>query len=256
MTNPQIIYVIIIGLVSASFMLALADRHISGRYKGNLRGFLCDRSRCDSCERVIPFYYNIPIIGYIISAGHCPQCKARIPLRYPVSEILGALLALFCLREFGFNSQSLTLFITFAASGAIVYSDIRVMTIPDSLLCVILSAAIFNIATAGFSTDAIYGMLSAGGAFALFLLVFPGSFGGGDLKLAALLGYFTGFQFVIVMLETALLTGTVAGVTYSLISRKGLRIKIPFAPFIVAGYWTAQLYGTEIIMIYHRAFLP
>ncbi|MBN2435218.1 MAG: prepilin peptidase [Spirochaetes bacterium] len=244
------------GLFFASFLLALADRFISKKYANNIKGFLCDRSSCDYCGKTIPFYYNIPLAGYIISLGHCRSCKNRISLRYPLSEVYGLILSLFSLYRFGFNIQALVFFSTVAVCSTVVYADIKTMEIPDSLLCVLIVAGILFSLNGGFTKDSWLGFASAGGAFALFLVVFPGSFGTGDLKFAALLGFFTGFQFVLVMLETALITGSIFGALYAVTSGRGLRIKIPFAPFIAIGYITAILYGADILILYHNAFAP
>ena len=256
MNSIHIVSASLIGLLFSSFLLALADRFISRKYVKNIKGFLCDRSSCDHCGQTIPFYYNIPLIGYLITLGHCRACKKRISVRYPLSEAYGLLLALFSLYHFGYSIQALVFFMTLAAGSAIVYADIKTMEIPDSLLCVLIVTGILFSFNGGFTKDSWLGFASAGGAFALFLVVFPGSFGVGDLKFAALLGFFTGFQFILVMLETALITGSIFGALYAVTSGRGLRIKIPFAPFIAIGYVTAILFGADILILYHNSFAP
>jgi leader peptidase (prepilin peptidase)/N-methyltransferase len=86
--------------------------------------------------------------------------------------------------------------------------------------------------------------------FALILLAFPGGFGGGDLKFASAIGLFCGWELSIVAVEAALISGAVAGAAYAAITRKGLRIRFPFAPFLALGFGVAVLYGRDIILLY------
>jgi len=84
------------------------------------------------------------------------------------------------------------------------------------------------------------------------MLLFPGGFGGGDLKYATAIGLFCGWELSIVAVETALITGALAGTAYALLTRKGLRIRFPFAPFLALGFAVALLYGRELILLYGR----
>jgi len=51
-------------------------------------------SRCPSCETPIRFYDNIPIVSWLVLRGKCRDCGVRISPRYPLVELLVALLAL------------------------------------------------------------------------------------------------------------------------------------------------------------------
>jgi leader peptidase (prepilin peptidase)/N-methyltransferase len=82
------------------------------------------------------------------------------------------------------------------------------------------------------------------------MLLFPGGFGGGDLKYAAAIGFFIGWELSIVAVETALVTGALAGTVYALLTRKGLRIRFPFAPFLALGFAVAVLYGRDPHSLY------
>ena len=48
------------------------------------------RSLCPKCQRSLPWYENVPILGWIFLGGRCRGCKASIPLRYLIVEILNA----------------------------------------------------------------------------------------------------------------------------------------------------------------------
>src|SRR5947208_6909395 len=50
------------------------------------------RSRCPSCQHQIAWHENIPLFSYLVLRGRCSACKAPISMRYPVIEVLTALL--------------------------------------------------------------------------------------------------------------------------------------------------------------------
>ena len=49
-------------------------------------------SRCPSCKRPIAWYDNIPIFAWFLLRGRCRYCRARFSVRYPLVELLTALL--------------------------------------------------------------------------------------------------------------------------------------------------------------------
>src|SRR5260370_34901197 len=53
------------------------------------------RSYCESCERAIPWWANIPILAYIGLRGRCVMCGAPIPFRHFLAELGLALIALY-----------------------------------------------------------------------------------------------------------------------------------------------------------------
>lgn len=57
-----------------------------------LKGLVYPPSRCPSCFREILFRDNVPIFGWIKLRGRCRSCQARISPRYPLIELLTAVL--------------------------------------------------------------------------------------------------------------------------------------------------------------------
>jgi leader peptidase (prepilin peptidase)/N-methyltransferase len=97
-------------------------------------------------------------------------------------------------------------------------------------------------------------LLAGAAAFAFFraaVLARPGGMGGGDVKLAGVLGLFLGRE-VAVAVFVALVTGLLAGVV--IMARTGIaagrRTAVPFGPFLALGGLVAVLAGEELVEAY------
>ena len=53
--------------------------------------FVLQRSHCPQCDKLIPFYQNIPLISYLWLRGKCQFCKGRISVRYFAIELVMAI---------------------------------------------------------------------------------------------------------------------------------------------------------------------
>jgi leader peptidase (prepilin peptidase)/N-methyltransferase len=50
------------------------------------------RSRCPSCRRELTVLENIPLVSWLVLRGRCRTCGWPIPVRYPLVELVNALL--------------------------------------------------------------------------------------------------------------------------------------------------------------------
>jgi prepilin signal peptidase PulO-like enzyme (type II secretory pathway) len=92
-------------------------------------------------------------------------------------------------------------------------------------------------------------VLSGLGAAAFFILLGSlggGSMGGGDAKLAALIGLVAGFPAVLIAPFVAFALGSIAGVLLIAIGKLGRRDPLPFAPALAVGAATAALAGRQL----------
>jgi len=93
--------------------------------------------------------------------------------------------------------------------------------------------------------DALRVLLGGALAFAIFFLTAwlkPGDLGGGDVKLATLIGVAFGFPHVLWALIVGAGSGALVAV-YLIARRKGLKSHIPYAPFLCLGALVALLYN-------------
>ena len=59
-----------------------------------------ERSFCPRCKNQLRWYHNIPILSWLVLRGRCGFCQAPIAVRYPLVELLTALLFLAVWRHF------------------------------------------------------------------------------------------------------------------------------------------------------------
>lgn len=198
------------------------------------------RSHCPSCGTPIRWYDNIPILSWILLRGHCRQCKARISQRYPVVELLTALLFLACYLSFGWSLVTLKFCIFGFLLIGLIFMDAETGILPREftysgiILGLVLSwlVATDNSATAllfrAFAKpvpnahwlsllDSILGALVGAGffflAWALYYLVRKKhGLGFGDIALMAMSGTFLGVKLVVLVIFCSPLLGVAYGV--------------------------------------------
>ena len=59
------------------------------------------RSRCPACGHGITAPENVPLFSWLMLRGRCSACGTRISARYPLVELLTALLSAACAWKFG-----------------------------------------------------------------------------------------------------------------------------------------------------------
>jgi leader peptidase (prepilin peptidase)/N-methyltransferase len=74
--------------------------------------------------------------------------------------------------------------------------------------------------------------------------------GGGDVKLAAVIGAFTGIPGAIITLLLASFLGAIFGIVLMLMGRAGRKTPVKFGPFLAIGAYTAYLFSNQIAAWY------
>jgi len=215
------------------------------------------RSMCPNCDTRIPFYDNIPLFSYLWLKGQCRRCKVKISMRYPMVELLGGLVALGTYLRFGLTIETLIYYVFIAALLVVTFIDLDHRIIPDVITLPgipICFAASFALPAITYK-DALLGILVGGGSLFLVawvytLLTKKEGMGGGDIKLLAMMGAIVGWQGVLFTIFVASLVGTLAGFAVMLQSRKGMKLAVPFGPFLSIGSITYIFFGTELVTWY------
>lgn len=200
------------------------------------------RSQCPYCHHPIRFYDNIPLISFIFLQGKCRDCDAAISWRYPLVELITALLALVLFIKFGLSLKFLVFFIFIAVLIVITFIDLDHQIIPDILtlpgIPISLLAAVF---LAGVPwLDALLGVLIGGGILFLIAAVYEliskrEGMGGGDIKLLAMIGGFLGWKSLIFILLFSSFAGAIVGIAAMIIKKQDMKYAVPFGPFLSAA---------------------
>ncbi len=248
------ICVFLFGTIWGSFFFTLALRHIDESFAENPLQMLTLPSRCPRCGERIRVRELIPLIGYCFARGRCRVCGSAISPFYPISELCFGLLACAVFLKRGFSPDALTGFLVLGLSATISCIDAKKLEVPNALCAAIAIIALYPALAGGDPLPHIYGGIGMFLFFALIVFVFPGGFGGGDIKFAAAIGLFSGIRQSVVIVECALVAGSLAGAIYALVTRRGLRIRIAFAPFLALGLFISFFFGEEIVLIYRGMF--
>lgn len=238
-----LIYIFVLGLIFGSFFNVVGIRIPN---KESLGG----RSHCPNCGNQLGPIELFPVIGYIILGGKCKNCKSHISVKYPLIELLTAVLfsvSFVILRE---NVVEYILVVVFISLMIIVtVSDLYYQVVPDIILLVFLPV-IFGIRM--FSGDVIWYYSLLGGALGfgfMYLMSWYGkkrfkkdALGGGDIKLYFLIGLFLGIKLVF----ASIMFAAILALVYSLIMRKKSGY-LPFVPFIFGGCMIAYFIGQQFV---------
>jgi leader peptidase (prepilin peptidase) / N-methyltransferase len=211
-------------------------------------------SSCPECKTMIPFYDNIPILAYLLLGGKCRTCKAPIAIRYPLVELITGLLAVACAMSFGATLHGLVVFAFIATLVVVSFIDLDHRIIPDTISLPgipIFFLASLAVPTVSWHASAL-GVLAGGGslfavAWAYQLITGREGMGGGDIKLLAMIGAMIGWQGILFTLFAASAIGTAVGLLAMVQSGKGLRLAVPFGPFLATGAVIYLFFGNVII---------
>lgn len=91
------------------------------------------RSHCMSCNTMIPWYDNIPLISYLILGGKCRSCHARFSIRYFFVELLTGLIFLGFFWYFGPTEQFTAYTVMMACFIVATFVDFEHRIIPDEI---------------------------------------------------------------------------------------------------------------------------
>jgi leader peptidase (prepilin peptidase)/N-methyltransferase len=241
----------VVGAVVGSFLNVVIHRLPRGE------SLVHPRSRCPGCGKQIASYDNVPIVSWLALRGRCRHCGEPISPRYPVVELLTALVFAAVVLVRGFDDDLILELPFVAALIALAGIDLDHKLLPNKIVYPL--AAYGVIATLLVDRDdLVENLVSGAGAFAFLLaavIAYPRGMGMGDVKLAGAMGLYLGAA-VIPALLVAFLSGSVAGIV--ILAREGAAARkkaIPFGVFLAVGGIVGVLAGPELIDLYESNFL-
>jgi leader peptidase (prepilin peptidase)/N-methyltransferase len=214
---------------------------------------LVPRSACPHCGHQITAMENIPVISWLFLRGKCSHCKAPISARYPMVELVTALVSALLIWRFGTGVAGLATLVFAWMLIAMTMIDADTQLLPDDLtlpllwlgLLVNLNGTFVPLEEAVIGAAA--GYLTLWGVYWLFKLATgKEGMGYGDFKLLAALGAWLGWKMLPVIILLSSVVGALVGIALIVFARHGRDKPIPFGPYLAAAGMLALLYGKPL----------
>jgi leader peptidase (prepilin peptidase)/N-methyltransferase len=219
------------------------------------------RSACPQCGHQITALENIPLLSWLWLRGRCSACGTPIGARYPLVELLTALLSAAAAWKWGVSVQTVGALLLVWTLIALAFIDLDTTLLPDSLtLPLVWLGLLFNLGGHFASLpDAVIGAIAGYGVlwsvYWLFKLVTgKEGMGYGDFKLLGAIGAWLGWQLLPVTLLLSSVVGAAIGIAMIVLVKHDRRVPIPFGPYLAGGGLVALFFGAELTQAYLAQF--
>lgn len=247
------VFMFLIGACLGSFYLVIGKRLPIGENVIN------DRSKCDECHHSLAWYDLIPILSYLSLRGKCRYCHKKIDYLNLIMELATGSLFVFgyCYFKVGYDMY---IFLIAVSLLLIIYvSDFSYYIISDSPLVVAsVLVIILDIYYKGWSFTGIK-LLCAIGLFLVMLgvgkfgnmLFKRESLGGGDIKLAFVMGLILGFRLGLVALILSAFLALPYSYAFLMLKKNN---EVPYGPFLAASLLVVSMFAEKFLNLLNAIF--
>jgi len=246
-----ILFLFLAGLVVGSFLNVCIHR--LPRRESVVR----PASRCPDCGARLKAADLVPLLSWVALRGRCRYCGLPVSPRYPLVELLTGLAFVGAYHALGPDPLLLAKTLFFVSLLIVAtFTDLEHMLIPNRLILAGLAGgAVFALLVPQPGlVSALAGAAACGGLLLLLAVASRGGMGGGDVKLAAVIGLFLGLPLGLLALFVASLLGSVAGLALRCGGALGRGEPIPFGPFLALGAAVALFWGRAVLDWYLAGF--
>jgi len=229
------------------------------------------RSYCPACQHPIAWYDNVPLLSFALLGGRCRHCQTRISIRYPVVELMTAVLFFVFVWRLGTAAPAIKYCLLSALLVGLTFADLEARILPDEFTLGGLAAglvlawfvplhddiaqALLWLAGMQWSPswisvgEAAIGALVPGlflwfGGWLYFKLRHREGLGLGDVKLVAMVGAFLGLHGALMTLIAGSLAGSLIGYAYIRFTQKDpSTYELPFGTFLGLAAIVVSLVG-------------
>lgn len=267
-----IVIVFVFASLIGSFINVCAYRLPLGR------SIVSPGSACTSCGEAVKWYFNIPILSYIFLRGRCDSCASPFSYRYALIELITALLGVMIYLKFYPSLINILYYFIFAVFLIVIFLIdldhwliLDSVSVPAIIVGLAGSAFVFNLNPYDsilyllFPELPIYAnrflysfcnsLLGVGLGYLLFTMIaFWGTvlmrqeaMGGGDIKLAMILGAFLGLEKGALALVMSFFIGFIFVIPFILFMKKSGREPLAFGTFMALAGLIVLIYGDSMI---------
>ena len=230
----------------------------------NNQSLVAPGSHCPHCGSAVRNRHNIPVLGWLLLRGRCADCQAPISVRYPLVEAGTAALFVAVTARFGLSWELPAYLYLAAVAIALAAIDLDVFRLPDAIVKPSYVVALALLISAAYLGEDWWpvgrGLIAAAAMWIFFEVVaFFGPMGGGDIKLAPLLGFYLGWlgwDALAIGAFAGFLLGGVAGALLMAVRLAKFKSKIPFGPYMLAGAFVAVFAAAPIADWYLNLLHP
>jgi leader peptidase (prepilin peptidase)/N-methyltransferase len=225
------------------------------------------RSMCPHCEHTLAAKDLVPVLSWLWLRGKCRYCHGPISWQEPTVELVtGALfVASYLAWPMMFQDVWLMQFVVWLAClvgfVALAVYDLHWYELPDKIVFPLIGLALADvIASAVWEKSFSILWQSCAAAlliFGLFWVLYQASrgawIGGGDVKLAIVLGMLVGTPLrACLVIFFASLIGTIVSLPMLAKGKQGLMARVPFGPYLLVATMVVMLYGASIVSWYQN----
>jgi leader peptidase (prepilin peptidase)/N-methyltransferase len=202
----------------------------------------------------------VPVLSWLAQRGRCKSCGAKLSARYPLTELIFALVTVLCLLRFDLTVLCLRNWVFLGCLFLLTLTDLDAMIIPDGCHIVALLAWLAALPFVGMGRGEIITHLVAGVAMGGGLLLISlamdkimgrDTMGGGDIKLLFVIGCFLSLPECLLMVMLACLIGICMA---SILMRVDSETAFPFGPALSIAAIVTMLVGSPIVNWYLSLF--
>ncbi len=269
----------ILGLCFGSFVNALvwrlhkqSEKTQNSKLKTQNFSIASGRSMCVHCKHILAWYDLVPVVSWVRLGGKCRYCHKTISWQYPVVELFTSglyILSYICWPSTINTPYSVVLFslwlVILTGLVALAVYDWRWMILPNRIVFPLQALAVLYVIVSFLGADAdikvifgaVMGAVCSAGLFYVMFQISKGKWiGGGDVKLAVVLGLVLGGAVeALLMLFIASAMGSLIGIPLLIAKKTKLQGKLPFGPLLIASTLIVVLFGASFIRWYKRQFM-
>ncbi len=206
-------------------------------------------SRCPKCGTGVKPWQNIPVISYLLLRGKCAGCRTPISLRYPIIEMLTAIMFGAVAWQYGWSWLTLGGVAFTAFLIALTFIDADTQYLPDQLTLPLLWLGLVYNFNGSFIPlqQAVAGAIC--GYMSLWLLNFAhkklrgfDGMGGGDFKLLAALGAWLGVG----VLPVVVFSSAFVGLAAAFFMKVAKSQPVAFGPCLAIAGWLVFIANDQV----------